>query len=106
MFFILEGEGTVRIGDERYPVRSGDVIACPPGGPERAHQIINTGTKELRYLAVSTKMTPELAHYPDSSKFGILADLGTQDGQRRTFRFLGRAEASLDYYDGEPEPSD
>jgi hypothetical protein len=38
-----------------YIARSGDVIACPAGGRETAHQIINTGTDELRYLAVSTK---------------------------------------------------
>jgi uncharacterized cupin superfamily protein len=74
MFFILQGSGEVRIGKETYPVRQGDVIACPPGGKETAHQIINIGKEELRYLAVSTKMTPEICDYPDSNKFGILAD--------------------------------
>lgn len=42
MFLILEGEGELRFGDQRYPLRRLDVIACPPGGPEVAHQIINT----------------------------------------------------------------
>lgn len=44
MFLILEGEGELRSGDNRFPIRKLDVIACPPGGPEVAHQIINTGT--------------------------------------------------------------
>jgi uncharacterized cupin superfamily protein len=93
MFFVLEGQGEVRIGEARHPVKKGDFIACPPGGPETAHQIINTGSAELRYLAVSTKMTPEIAEYPDSKKFGVLADWG--------FRFVSRADQSIDYWDGE-----
>jgi mannose-6-phosphate isomerase-like protein (cupin superfamily) len=36
MFLILEGEGELRFGDKRYPIRKHDVIACPPGGPEVA----------------------------------------------------------------------
>jgi uncharacterized cupin superfamily protein len=54
MFLIIEGEGELRFGDERYPIRPHDVIACPPGGAEVAHQIINTGRTTMRYLALST----------------------------------------------------
>ena len=54
MFLILEGEGELRFGDQRYPIRKHDVIACPTGGPEVAHQIINTGETTMRYLALST----------------------------------------------------
>jgi uncharacterized cupin superfamily protein len=93
MFFVLEGEGEVRIGPDRHPIKRGDFIACPPGGPETAHQIVNTGSTELRYLAVSTKMSPEIAEYPDSKKFGILAEHG--------FRFLSRPDQSIGYWDGE-----
>jgi uncharacterized cupin superfamily protein len=35
-------------------LRKHDVIACPTGGPEVAHQIINTGTIEMRYLSLSS----------------------------------------------------
>ena len=45
MFLIIEGEGELRFGDKRYPIRKHDVIACPTGGPDVAHQIINTGTR-------------------------------------------------------------
>ncbi len=93
MFFVLEGEGEVRIGESTHPIKKGDFIACPPGGPETAHQIINTGSGELRYLAVSTKMVPEIAEYPDSKKFGVLGEQG--------FRFLSRPDQSLNYWDGE-----
>ncbi len=92
MFFVLEGAGEVRIGGETFPIKKGDFIACPPGGPELAHQIVNTSDAELKYLAVSTKESPEIAEYPDSKKFGVMTE---------GFRFLGRAGDSLDYWDGE-----
>lgn len=103
MFFVVAGQGEVRIGAERHPIRQGDVIACPPGGPETAHQIINNSDAELRYLAVSTKLSPEIAEYPDSGKFGVLAELSpaTESHPAETFRFVGRTEGGLDYWDGE-----
>ena len=92
----------LRLRDERHPIRRGDVIACPPGGPESAHQIINTSDSvELKLFAVSTKMTPEVVDYPDSGKFGILAELGTDaEGKPRTVRYIGREKESLDYWEG------
>ena len=101
MFFVLEGEGEVRIGKQSYPIRRGDVIAHPPGGPETAHQIVNTSNAELKYLAVSTRMSPELVDYPDSNKFGVLAEVIGPDGKAKPWRFMGRAEGSLNYWDGE-----
>jgi uncharacterized cupin superfamily protein len=71
LFVILSGEGTLRFGAERYSVRSGDVIVCPAGGVERAHQLINTSSDELRYLSISSVELPEVAEYPDSNKFGV-----------------------------------
>ena len=69
MFFVLAGMGEIRIGDERYPIREGDVICCPAGGKDTAHQIINTMPEgELKYLAVSTSESPEICQYPDSGK--------------------------------------
>jgi uncharacterized cupin superfamily protein len=98
----LQGTGEVRIGESIYPIRSGDVIACPAGGRETAHQIINTGADELRYLAVSTKLYPEIAEYPDSQKFGVLAELPAgSDGKPRRFIYIGREADSLNYWDGE-----
>lgn len=103
LFLVLEGEGEVRIGGSRFAIRTGDVISCPPGGPETAHQIVNTSdTVELRFFAVSTKLSPEIAEYPESGKFGVLAELSpAPDGTPRTMRFVGRETDGLDYWDGE-----
>jgi uncharacterized cupin superfamily protein len=102
MVFVLEGTGTVRIGEDTHAIRPGDVIALPPGGKESAHEIVNTGPDDLRYLAVSTKMSPELAEYPDSGKFGVFAELPAgADGKPRYFRYVGREEQCLNYWEGE-----
>jgi uncharacterized cupin superfamily protein len=102
MFLILEGSGELRYGDARHPLRAGDIIACPPGGPETAHQIINTGDIELRYLAVGTNEAPDICEYPDSGKYLVFDDsLRDADGRPREFRVLGRQQDSLDYWDGE-----
>lgn len=99
MFLILEGEGELRFGSQRYPVRAHDVIACPTGGAEVAHQIINTGTRPLRYLALSTQSPIEVCEYPDSNKVGVWASasLGAPGGLRKMFK----ADAVVDYYEGE-----
>jgi uncharacterized cupin superfamily protein len=102
MFFVLQGSGELRFGTDTYPIRAGDVIACPAGGKDKAHQMVNTGIEELRYLAVSTKLSPELVEYPNSGKFGVLADLPAgSDGKPRRFMFVGRESQSLDYWEGE-----
>ncbi len=102
MFFILEGSGEVRIGEKIHPIKEGDFIACPPGGKEAAHQIINTGSVELKYLAVSTKQSPEIAEYPDSGKFGILAEYPPgPDGKPQGLRFVGRENIGVNYWEGE-----
>jgi uncharacterized cupin superfamily protein len=102
MFFILEGEGELRVGDARYTVKPGDVIACPPGGPETAHQITNISSAELKFLAVSTKLSPEIGEYPDSGKIGVFAELPPgPDGKPQSMRFLTKAGTSVDYWEGE-----
>jgi uncharacterized cupin superfamily protein len=97
MFLILEGEGELRFGTERFPIRRHDVIACPPGGPDVAHQIINTGTVPMRYLALSSLVELEACEYPDSGKISIVA--GVRGA--RTVRKMFRAESTVDYYDRE-----
>ena len=103
MFFVLEGTGELRVGDNTYPIGQGDVIACPPGGPETAHQITNTGGTELKYLAVSTMISPELAEYPDSGKYGLFHMLPpAADGTPQRMRFITKAQTNMDdYWDGE-----
>ena len=101
MFFVLEGSGELRLGDATHPVRAGDIIACPPGGPETAHQMVNTGGGELKYLAVSTALSPEVCQYPDSDKFAVsvYGDSGKPGDWR--FRHVGRKDDARDYWEGE-----
>lgn len=97
MFLILEGEGELRFGDQRLALRRHDVVACPTGGPEVAHQIINTGKTTMRYLSLSTCAATEVCEYPDSQKIGVFAGGGSTPRLRGLFR----AEAGVDYYDRE-----
>jgi len=96
--FVLDGAGTVRLGDETIPVRAGDYIAFPPG-PKHAHQMINSGDAPLRYLCFSTMLTTEVAVYPDSKKVGAMS-IGP-DGTPWV-RQLHHESGQKGYFDGEP----
>lgn len=47
IYYILEGRGSMSIGNETRDVRIGDAIAIPPGAE---HQITNTGGDTLKFL--------------------------------------------------------
>lgn len=102
MFFIVSGEGACRIGDEAFPVRAGDVISAPAGDGSTAHQIVNTSARELRYLAFSTRLDPDVVEYPDSGKISV-ASMIPEDGGLRSARVshIWRPGSAIDYYDGE-----
>ena len=102
MFLILEGEGEIVIGAKRTPVRKGDFIACPPGGVDVAHQIVNTSNADLKFLAVSTRLAPEIVEYPDSGKTGIMGEVPKADGKPEIRRWIVRGQANEnDYWEGE-----
>lgn len=96
--FVLEGAGTLRIGDKRVPVRAGDFLAFPTG-PETAHQLVNTSDKPLKYLCFSTKSVAEVVGYPDSKKLGVRA--GTTFDKPWARKLLPADMQSAGYYDGE-----
>jgi uncharacterized cupin superfamily protein len=98
LFFVLSGTGEYRLGDKRHPLRAGDVIAAPAGG--EAHQIINTGSEELRYLGLSTLGEVDVVDYPDSGKIAVAAGIKNADFTTATYRGMGRI-APADYWDGE-----
>ena len=104
MFFIISGKGELRFGSEVYPVKEGDVIACPPGDASKAHQIKNTSaTEELKYLAVSTQEQLEYCEYPDSQKKAMIHIQPGEPGKMPKFqRFMFEKEANQgDYWRGE-----
>jgi len=96
-FFIIQGKGLLRFGDKEYQIKEHDVISCPPGGQEVAHQLINNGSIDLKYLAISTKDNADICEYPDSSKvFSMVGSYGN-----RTFTHISSLKEKLDYFEGE-----
>ena len=47
IYYLLAGQGLMRVGQQTRPVAAGDAIAIPPGA---LHQITNTGTGVLKLL--------------------------------------------------------
>ncbi|MDD3242355.1 MAG: cupin domain-containing protein [Eubacteriales bacterium] len=93
VFYVLEGEGRLETPEGTRAVKKGDFIACPPG-ENGAHRLFNASQAEpLIYIDFDTANSPDIVHYPDSKKVGIIAR-----GMESKF-FQMRDEA--DYYDGE-----
>lgn len=102
MFVVLSGSGTLRFGDDRHDFAAGDVLMCPAGGKDTAHQILNTGEEDLTYIAISSMREPDVMEYPDSGKWGAFA--GSPPGAKaadRTFSHFVSADAEVEYWEGE-----
>jgi uncharacterized cupin superfamily protein len=100
LFYIVSGVGEYRFGEERFPLRAGDLVGAPAGAP--AHQIINTGTEDLRYLGISTIGNIDIVEYPDSGKIAMAAGVKNADFKTATYVGMGRLQAA-EYFDGENE---
>jgi len=97
--FILEGSGSLRLGNDTLALRAGDWVTIPPG-PEHAHQLTNDGDAPLRYLCFSTLVTTEVVGYPDSGKVGVLSVGPSPKTPWLRALFRGASQVT-DYYDGE-----
>jgi len=94
MFFVTSGKGTLRYGDETRAIRSGDIICCPTGGREAAHQIVNDSDADLAYLCVSTLTPVEIVEYHDSRRIGAYSgDYG------RDLHHVTPMDSDLDYWE-------
>jgi uncharacterized cupin superfamily protein len=85
IFVVLEGDGTLLLGDEEIPVRTGHVVSCLPG-TDVAHTF-RGGANRLTYLAYGTREAGDACFYPTSKKVAIAGAV---------FRV-----EPLDYWDGE-----
>jgi uncharacterized cupin superfamily protein len=97
LFFVISGQGQYRWGDETFSLRAGDLVGAPAG--TKAHQIINSGSEDLRYL-ISTMGSVDLVDYPDSKKIAVAAGIKNADFRTATYAGVGRFTPA-DYYDGE-----
>ena len=88
IFVLLDGAGTLWLGDERLPVRAGHVVARPAG--TRVAHAFEAGPDGLELLAYGTRDPRDIAWYPRSRKVYI-----------RGIGLMTRLP-ELDYWDGEP----
>ncbi len=88
IFVVLEGDGTLLLGDASHPMRPGSLVGRPPG--TRVPHSFRAGDSGLVYLAYGTREPNDIAYYPRSGKVNL-----------RGIGVVGRIEP-LGYWDGEP----
>ncbi|MGB9183370.1 MAG: cupin domain-containing protein [Solirubrobacteraceae bacterium] len=66
LFVVLEGAGSLALGDAAYPLTAGDVIARP-AGTGVAHAI-TAGAAGLTYLGYGTRVPGDSVYYPQAGK--------------------------------------
>jgi uncharacterized cupin superfamily protein len=87
--YVLEGECTLRLGEERLAFKAGD-YAIFPAGEKTGHCLINETDKVCRYVVIGENNPNESCVYPDSNKVSN--------------RWLGERydrSAQREYWDGE-----
>ena len=72
--YIVEGEGTAQIGEDKIEVGAGDFIAFPLNG--KAHTIVNTGTRDLVYLTGGEDSPYDIGHFPSINKMIVFKPEG------------------------------
>jgi uncharacterized cupin superfamily protein len=98
LIYVVSGTGEYRYGDKKLPVRAGDLASAPAG--TQAHQLINSGAQELRYLTISSMSGVDIIDYPDSGKVGLAAGIKNSDFKTATYAAMGHVTPA-DYFDGE-----
>jgi uncharacterized cupin superfamily protein len=66
LFYVLEGSGTLTLGDDEHPLGPGDVVARPPSTGV-AHGL-KAGDNGLTYLVYGTREPGDSVYYPDSGQ--------------------------------------
>ncbi|MCW2982695.1 MAG: cupin protein [Conexibacter sp.] len=72
VLIVLEGALALRSPDGWRRVARGEVVRFAPG-EAGAHQLVNDGESEARFLVVSTHGQPDVVIYPDEGKVGPTA---------------------------------
>ena len=66
IFVVLDGFGTLRLGDEKHPVRAGHAVSRPPGTGV-AHSFV-AGEQGMTYLAYGTREPNDITYYPETGQ--------------------------------------
>lgn len=66
----LEGEATLRLGDERHTIKAGDYV-CFPAGQRAGHCIVNDRVAPFKFMIIGDNSPNEICVYPDSGKIMI-----------------------------------
>jgi uncharacterized cupin superfamily protein len=69
VFVVLDGAGTLLLGDEEHAVRAGSVVARPPG--TGAPHAFRAGEGPLTLLAFGTREPNDIVFFPRSGKVGL-----------------------------------
>jgi uncharacterized cupin superfamily protein len=97
LFFVLEGEPSVRMSSGTIRCRKGDFIALPVG-ETGTHQLINESDAPATVLLLARTEEVEACYYPDSDKLLVDTPVALRDAQNS---IMVRATPQLDYFDGE-----
>jgi uncharacterized cupin superfamily protein len=90
--FVLDGQVTLLLGDERFDMKAGDYI-CFPAGQKIGHSFMNGGTGPCSYLMIGEHNPNDVCIYPDSNKMAVNA--------LRTRNSIFDMSGVKDYWDGE-----
>lgn len=66
LFYVLEGTGTLTLGDDEHPLRAGDVVARPPG--TAVPHTLRASDQGMTYLAYGTRVPADSVYYPDTGQ--------------------------------------
>jgi uncharacterized cupin superfamily protein len=93
LFYIIEGEATLRTQESKRIVKKGDIVFMEIGATG-AHQLYNHSDAICVYLDLRTKNKIDIVEYPDSNKINFMPQ----------FELFDKQNGKVNYYDGEENP--
>lgn len=80
MLIVIAGRATLRSPAGERLLYEGEVVHFVQG-PAGAHQVVNRSDSAVRYVMVSTLVSPEAVEYPDTQQLSVLARTDSQWGK-------------------------
>ncbi len=86
---VLEGQITLRLGENSHEMSAGDYV-CFPAGQKAGHTLVNNSNAPCRYLIIGERNPNDVVVFTDSGRVGVRL---TDEGYRKS--------ATMDYWEGE-----